>query len=135
MSSINTDIAQTLDITCRKGDTFAIDITFRDSSSNLAPIAIDSVFSFQMQVRSSDQDTGTPILGDSTSGTGSAGEITLTPGANGVLAVTIDDSVMKLVPSGNYVYDIQADKSGAIQTWVKGSFVVNEDVTDYASST
>ena len=89
-----------------------------------------------MQVRNTALETGTPILGDSTSGTGSAGSISLEPGSDGKLSILITDNVMKDVPGGDYVYDIQAakDGDGSIQTWVKGSFTVNEDVTIHASS-
>ena len=136
MASINTDIAQTLDITCRRGDTLAIDINFKDSTAASSAIDISSGFTFQMQVRNTALETGTPILGDDTSGTGSAGSISLTPGASGKLSILITDDVMKDVPGGDYVYDIQAakDGDGSIQTWVKGSFTVNEDVTIYAST-
>ena len=136
MGSINTDIAQTLDITCRRGDTLAIDINFKDSTAGSAAIDISSGFTFQMQVRNTALEAGTPILGDDTSGTGSAGSISLTPGSDGKLSILITDTVMKDVPGGDYVYDIQAakDGDGSIQTWVKGSFTVNEDVTIYAST-
>lgn len=136
MASINTDIAQTLDITCRRGDTLAIDINFKDSTAGSSAIDISSGFTFQMQVRNTALETGTPILGDSTSGTGSAGSISLEPGSDGKLSILITDNVMKDVPGGDYVYDIQAakDGDGSIQTWVKGSFTVNEDVTIHASS-
>jgi len=135
MASINTDISQTLDITCRRGDTLAIDINFKDSSQSNAAIDISSGFTFQMQVRSSDLDDSTPLLGDDTSGVGTHGKILLTPGASGKLTVLIEDGPMKSIPSGNYVYDIQASKNDrSVQTWVKGDFIVNEDVTIYVNN-
>ena len=135
MASINTDIAQTLDITCRRGDTFAVDITFRDSSNANATIVLDSGYTFHMHVRSSDEDdSNTPLLSDSASGTGVHGTITLTAGADGKVSVLIDDTSMKNIPGGEYVYDIQAAKAdGTIQTWVKGVFLINEDVTHFSS--
>ena len=80
MGSINTDIAQTLDITCRRGDTLALDITFRDSStSDNAFIPIDSGYEFNMDVRTTASDnSSSPILSDENSpGTGTAGIISL----------------------------------------------------------
>jgi len=138
MASVNTDIAQTLDITCRRGDTFAIDITFRDSSNANATIPIDSGYTFHMHVRSSDEDdSNTPLLSDTVSGSGVYGDIALDTtagGSIGKLSITIDDTPMKGIPGGNYVYDIQAAKDdSSIQTWVQGSFLVNEDVTHYDS--
>ena len=137
MGSINTDIAQTLDITCRRGDTLALDITFRDSStSDNSFIPIDSGYEFNMQVRTAATDnSSSPILSDEGStGTGTAGIISLdaaTSGSNGILKVTIPDTAMANVPGGNYVYDIQAvqPSSETTTTWVKGGFTVNEDVT------
>lgn len=137
MGSINTDIAQTLDITCRRGDTLALDITFRDSSTtDNAFIPIDSGYEFNMEVRTTATDnSSSPILSDVNSpGTGTAGAIELdatTSGANGILKVTIPDTAMANVPGGSYVYDIQAiqTSSETTTTWVKGSFTVNEDVT------
>lgn len=136
MSSINTDIAQTLDITCRRGDTLALDITFKDVSDSNATIPIDSGYEFNMEVRTSGADnSGSPILSDANSpGTGTAGIITLNvddAGSVGVLKVTIPDTAMANVPSGTYVYDIQAIQttSATTTTWVKGGFTVNEDVT------
>ena len=136
MSSINTDIAQTLDITCRRGDTLALDITFKDVSDSNATIPIDSGYEFNMEVRTSGGDnSASPILSDDNSpGTGSAGTITLNvsdAGSTGVLKVTIPDTAMANVPSGTYVYDIQAIQtvSETTTTWVKGGFTVNEDVT------
>jgi hypothetical protein len=135
MASINTDIAQTLDITCRRGDTFAVDITFRDSSNPNTTIVLDSGYTFHMHVRSSDEDdSNAPLLSDGASGTGVHGTITLTPGANGKVSVLIDDTSMKNIPGGEYVYDIQAAKDDdTIQTWVKGVFLINEDVTHFSS--
>ena len=136
MSSINTDIAQTLDITCRRGDTLALDITFKDVSDSNATIAIDSGYEFNMEVRTSGGDnSASPILSDANSpGTGTAGTITLNvadAGQTGVLKVTVPDTAMANVPSGTYVYDIQAiqTESETTTTWVKGGFTVNEDVT------
>lgn len=136
MASINTDIAQTLDITCRRGDTLALDITFKDTSANNATIPIDTGYEFNMEVRTSGtEDSGSPLLSDTNSpGTGVHGEISLdaaTSGSTGVLKVTISDSAMASIPSGSYVYDIQAiqQASSTTTTWVKGAFNVNEDVT------
>ncbi len=136
MSSINTDIAQTLDITCRRGDTLALDITFKDVSDSNATIPIDSGYEFNMEVRTSGGDnSASPILSDANSpGTGTAGTITLNAsdaGQTGVLKVTVPDTVMANVPSGTYVYDIQAIQTASqtTTTWVKGGFTVNEDVT------
>lgn len=119
-----TDIAQKLNITARKGDTFRLSVTFTDSSNN----AIGTTdYTYRMQIRSSafDDSAGGAIIniGDSsfdTSGTG------------GTVVITIGSAVMAGIDGGRYVYDLEATNitdTSLVQTWLKGNFVVNEDVT------
>lgn len=138
-NKLNLDISQVLNVTCRRGDTVAIDITFRDSSNANSIIPIDTGYEFHMQIRADefDDNYSTPLLSDTASGAGVYGTIGLdkdTNGTNGVLKITIDDSAMKNIPSGRYKYDLQAFQvaSSSTQTWVRGSFTVKEDVTHHA---
>ena len=61
----------------------------------------------------------------------------------GVVSIKIPSSVMKGVGSGRYVYDLQwvlppapaaEDQTPNHTTILTGSFVVNEDVTEYVES-
>lgn len=147
-TSVNLDISQQLDITCRRGDTFVLNLTFTDSNGDPIDLGIDddtagtsANYSFSMDVRESDTDDGAQAvlstdetsvasglsrpLSVETQGTGSTGQV----------QITVAASVMSEVVGGSYVYDFQAeqlDNSGAItkiETWLFGAFTVNEDVT------
>lgn len=122
MASVNTDIAQTLDITCRRGDSFGLTINFKQSDGTTAQSL--SGYTFEMEVRSTEEDEGTPVISTSEAG------ITVADETQGTISIAIGESVMKNVPGDTYVYDIQAVTSdGLVTTWVAGTFTVNEDVT------
>jgi hypothetical protein len=116
----NLDIAQRLDITCRKGDTFELIITITDSTG--VAIDLSSYVDFEMDVRPTDEDAGTPIL------TFVNSDFSAT--AAGVLTATKSFSDMESVESGTFVYDLQAtDGSSVRTTWFYGLFTIIDDVT------
>ena len=49
---VNLDVSEKLDITCRRGDTFSMTVTLKDSDGDPLPLATDN-YSFVMQVRDS----------------------------------------------------------------------------------
>jgi hypothetical protein len=116
----NLDIAQRLDITCRKGDTFELIITITDSSGEA--LNLDEYTDFEMDVRPTDEDTGTPVL------TFEFADFTAQP--TGVLTATKSYTAMESVESGTFVYDLQAtDGSNVRTTWFYGLFTIIDDVT------
>lgn len=117
MSKVSLDVAQRLDITCRKGDTFSLIVNVSDSTGS--PVNL-STYSFKMQLRETDVST-LPTIDDS--------GITITGTSGGVITVTILASVMASINSGLYVYDLQTINGGVTQTWLTGVITVNEDVT------
>jgi len=120
MAAINLDTAARLDITCRKGDTFSLEIDFEQS----IPTTI-----WTMHIRETDTSEGDEniIIPED--------DITFTVSANSVgkftlLTISIPSSVMEDIESGIYVYDIQNfAKATGVKTYVFGLFKVNEDVT------
>lgn len=150
---VNLDIAQTLNITCRRGDTFSLDITLKDSSGT--PLLLDTNdYEFIMQVRTSafaDKEDGiilsTPahvpngaVLGVN----GFVGYIeamsgVVNPAVNvtneGVVSIKISDSTMREMRSGRYTYDLQYIAALVHTTILTGSFVVNEDVSEFTTIT
>ena len=115
---INLDVAQRLDITCRKGDTFSLTVDFTDSDST----AIDlSGYTFELEVR--DISDSVVVAKSSVSYTKNADSTT------GRLTATVDSSFMS--SSGSYVYDLESTKTSNlfVQTWLYGLFTINEDVT------
>lgn len=130
---INLDRSQRLDIICRKGDTFTLNLELKDDSGREIDLTGDptNVYSFFMQVRLSD--TSETVL--------------LTPNVN--IATNVNGLVTFSVPAydmnvnaGLYVYDIQQTRedtsrpssSGefqelSVETLLYGTFKINEDVT------
>ena len=116
----NLDIAQRLDITCRKGDTFELIITIKDA--NGTALDLTTYADFEMDVRPTDEDTGTPIL------TFTNSDFAAT--ASGILTATKSFTDMAAVESGTFVYDLQAtDGSSVRTTWFYGLFTIIDDVT------
>ena len=116
---LNLDIATRVDITCRKGDTFRMEIDFEETQT---------LTGWKMEVRTHDTDDTTaapdgPFLDSFTFG--------LQDNSDGVtdavLVVTKPASEMN-VTSGLYVYDIQ-QADGTVKTYLYGVFKINEDIT------
>lgn len=123
MSTLTLDQAQRVDIICRRGDTFKMVLNVRDSSGAVVNVS-GSVFTYKMEVRETDTATGTVIPTNAT-GFVFAGT------ASGVLTVTVTSTTMAAVNSGLYVYDLQTTRisDSFVQTWLYGTFLINEDVT------
>lgn len=120
MAAINLDISTKLDITCRRNDTFSLEVVFKDSDG--VGLLLTEYTAFKMEVRRHDRKTGAPTI----SFTLADGDIT--GDDTGKLTVTKSSAEMN-ISGGNYVYDLQATKSGITSTWLRGKFTINEDVT------
>ena len=141
---VNLDVAQTLNITCRRGDTFKLDLTLKDAAGDA--LDLDD-YKFSMQVRDSEFNDGdVGLLASTVEGVpnGASYLATIEPingTSAGAIEIIIKDVDMKKVPSGRYVYDLQyiipeagTGPNGAYDvttTILKGAFIVNEDVTEY----
>ena len=64
---VNLDVSERLDITCRKGDTFSLTVTLKDSSGTALPLVTDN-YSFLMQVWDYSKKSKDPVLGSSNLG-------------------------------------------------------------------
>lgn len=126
-----TDVAQKLNITARKGDTFRLSVTFKDSSGT--PIGITDNYEFKMQVRSSafDDTASGALIEILTTQDSAISDGFDTSGGSGNVVINMSSTTMNAIDGGRYVYDLQATNTGdnSVQTWLKGNFVVNEDVT------
>jgi len=117
--SVNVDIAQRLDITCRKGDSFELILSATDASG--VDVDFTTYTDFLVQVRPTDEDTGTPVLSFTFSDF--TAEV-------GTLSMTKDAASMSSVTAGTYVYDMQmTDASAKVVTWFYGVFTINDDVS------
>ena len=144
---VNLDIAQTLNITCRRGDTFSLDITLKDSSGTPLEL-VKYQYEFIMQIRTSAFDDGADgIILSTTNGMPMGaqdseswkGIIETMSGREqtnvtdeGVVSIKISDATMRDISSGRYVYDLQYIASTVHTTILTGSFVVNEDVAEFS---
>lgn len=123
MAQINLDTAQRLDITCRKGDTFELDIDFTQTINTSG---------WLMHVRETDMSEGEEnilipvdsIVFDVDDGDGTGVIIT-----DSKLTVTIAATDMANLDSGIFVYDIQNTDNDVVKTYMYGIFKVNEDIT------
>ena len=126
-----TDVAQKLNITARKGDTFRLSVTFKDSGGTA--IGITDNYTFKMQVRSSafDDTASGALIEISTTQASAISDGFDTSGGSGNVVINMSSNTMNAIDGGRYVYDLQATNTNdqSVQTWLKGNFVVNEDVT------
>ena len=150
---VNLDIAQTLNITCRKGDTFELALTLKNDSGNSLNMLTNN-YKFIMQVRTDAANDGAeglvlstlygrPSEAASSTATIEPMETTDSAAATGtnltqdVATIKVSAAVMRNVAPGRYVYDLQYTSGGDDafhRTLLKGSFVVNEDVAHYIQS-
>lgn len=116
-AQVNLDTSQRVDITCRKGDSFRLEITFKDDSGAVLNL---TGYTWKLDVRETDTSSSAILEDDAFTYAGTT---------QGVLTVTAPAATMAGVNGGLYVYDLQSTNSGAVKTWLYGIFKVNEDVT------
>lgn len=120
-TNINLDIAKRLDLTCRKGDSFSLTMSVTDTNGDLVDFSTYS--DIKLQVRPTDEDTGTPVLEFDYPSDYDDGTI-------GVLVINKSAAAMSSIEAGIYVYDMQlTDSVGKTITWFYGLFKVNDDVS------
>lgn len=115
----STSIAAAHDITCKRGDNFLMLFKYWQDDAKTIPLDI-SAASFKMDVVNTKKQS--TVLNFATGGSGmtiaNTNELTLTKTA-----------VQMQVEAGVYVYDLQKTVSGVVQTIMKGSFTIENDVT------
>ena len=119
MSSVNLDVAQKLDITCRKGDTFRLLLTFKDSTGTVINVGdLDSsvpTYSFSFEVRDFATDDGdnARLSTNSNARRERVSNVTVqnveSDGSDGKIRIVIEAEEMAKIESGVYVYDLQAN--------------------------
>ena len=153
--TINLDTSQRVHIICKRGDTFELQLTLKDSGNNsIISLGEDGTGggtgpneddSFKMEVRTADyEDTAYGTGGDNNDGiilsteddgTGPK-QIDVVMDSNadttGTVKFFVDAATMATVSSGIYVYDIEmtdVSESNKVTTLIYGTFKVNEDVS------
>ena len=125
-TSINLDIANRVDVTTRKGDTFTLELTFKDEDGVV--IDLSSGYEWMMQVRESDTSTSALLDGDSNDD--GANDFGFTGTNTGLLTITASATTMAGIDGGIYVYDLQSSQGAVVTTWMYGIFKINEDVSE-----
>jgi hypothetical protein len=122
-TKINLDTSSRVDVTCRKGDTFSLRLTITDAAGDAAFAASD-VFLFEVR----DSDVGSLVSNGSAN---FADDVTAS--STDVTAKYIDlnvaASVMKTMPAGLYVYDVEQKSGDTVNTLIYGTLKVNEDIS------
>lgn len=117
-TQINLDNSTRVDITCRKGDTFNLELTFKDGAGSVIDL---TNYTWKMDVKETDTSTG-DIIPDN--------NFTYTGNADGELTISASAATMAAISGGLYVYDLQSTNGGTVKTWVYGIFKINEDVSE-----
>jgi hypothetical protein len=148
-NSVNLDVSEVLDITCRQGDTFELTVTLKDSSGTGLTLSTSN-YAFVMQVWATGRRSRSPLIATTERGLKGVNLNTEeVPGGAYFEPFVVDDSgnvtikataaTMRNVPPGRHVYDLQyilptASGVDTHTTVLRGSFIINEDVTKATSS-
>ena len=147
-SSVNLDVAERLDITCRRGDTFSLTLTLKDSSGDVITLAT-SGYEFLMDVKTPVERTRSgvskrQVVASSTLSPSKSDAKTLTSDQqaklsngfeftditdSGTVKVSASSDTMSNLPVGTFDYDIQQKVGDVVTTILKGSFTINEDIS------
>lgn len=132
MSVVNLDTATRLDIICRRGDYFELQIDFGSSMESF-------VGQWDLQVRAS-EDLDQPSVGVELAFSSTNFFDTNQTGSSDPKEISVEDSVVTIKKSsalmnpeaGLYVYDLQFTPESAglnTKTMLYGTFQVNDDIT------
>lgn len=138
MAKVNLDTTETLDITCRQGDTFELTLTLKDSSGDGLDLLTDN-YSFIMQVRGTSGGSSRNVRRTTDSalviGSNELGE----KGAvnfsfndkddDGNVTIFLSAADMRGLTPGRFRYDLQYVVGETHKTVLKGAFVINSDVS------
>lgn len=143
--SVNFDTTETLNITCREGDTFSMTVTLKDSSGTALSLSTDD-YSFYMQVKDitevgrRDGRTVERVIIQTPTITKTQSDNVLffeppTVNDNGNVTIEASATVMSSIKPGSYLYDLKYIKPSTTgldthKGVLKGSFVVNSQITN-----
>lgn len=135
-TKINLDTSSRVDVTCRKGDTFSLRLTVTAADGIAVGFAAGDIFLFQVR----DSDTGDLVTnGSNTFSASVTADVANAGGINDGAGVTntslkyidlsVSAAIMKTMPSGLYVYDVEQKSAAVVSTLIFGTLKVNEDVS------
>lgn len=121
---INLDTASRVDVICRKGDTFKLKLTITDSEGDVN-FATDDVFLFEVR----ESDTGSVVQNTSNDNFSDSHTAVSDDVTAKAITLEVAASVMKTMPAGLYVYDVEQKSGSTVTTLIYGTLKVNEDVS------
>lgn len=133
-NKVNLDVSEKLDITCRRGDTFSLTVTLKDSSGTALTLSTSN-YKFLMQVYGAGRRGASPVLGSTNLGVKISNvfeEFVIDDSGN--LTITATAATMRNIKAGRYIYDLQyvLPTSSGVDTHttvLRGNFIVNDDVS------
>jgi hypothetical protein len=140
-NKVNLDVAEKLDITCRRGDTFSLTLTLKDSSGTALELSTLG-YEFLMDVKTNRKQTPEGLKRDvvassALSKSTSKVDPKLSNGFeftditdSGTVKVSASADTMSSFPVGAFVYDIQQKVGDEVTTILTGSFRVKEDISN-----
>jgi len=140
---VNLDVAERLDITCRRGDSFSLSLTLKDSTGTAIDLGAEGAgysFLFDVKGAKETQSNGSvvrPVVASSSSNVSKinaalndAFGFTKSTVTTGLVTLAATAANMEFLPTGVYVYDVQQNDGTSTTTILKGNFRVNEDISD-----
>jgi hypothetical protein len=127
MATVSVDISNRLDIVCKRGDTFELNLEFGVAMPEHLDPADGVSGTFEMKVATSDTATPETLTISYVSSSGEA--------SNSKLAITSAANEVGALSPGLYVYDLQVTDTngvrftaGSVKTLLYGTFKVNDDI-------
>jgi len=119
MATINTDIAQKIDIIARENNTATINLVITNSSGSAFDL---SSYTITFTVY---DETGTHITKSSSSGI-TATESGGTPDSSGKISISLSTDDLSILPK-TYKHKLVLVSSSETKTWMYGKFKINND--------
>jgi hypothetical protein len=119
MATINTDIAQKIDIIVRENNSATINLIISDEN-NVAYDLSSYTLTFTVYDESSVYITKTNSSG--ITATSSGGD----PDSTGKVTISISTDDLSIIP-GSYKHKLVLNKTGETKTWMYGKFKINND--------
>ena len=129
MASINLDTAASLNIVCRRGDTFVMEVDFGETVSTSGwEFKVKNKQQLTSDKRLKSKEDNLEIMVEDDNIVISDGTATGATIADSKATITIAADIMKEILPGTYSYDLQNNTAGVVKTYIFGSFRVNSDV-------
>tara|TARA_Y100000114_G_scaffold157154_1_gene187506 strand:- start:3260 stop:3685 length:426 start_codon:yes stop_codon:yes gene_type:complete len=141
MSSVNLDVTDQLDITAKRGDTFSLTLTLKDSAGTALTLST-SKYEFYFVVRevNNKKSASKPSIVLATPNISRARNTFESPTLDdsGNATFTASAQTMGSIASGSYTYEIQyrIPSSTSVDTYttvLRGSFTLNQNILEAVS--